>query len=299
MSQTPPAESHQILGGWRLVECLHRGVETELWRVQRRNATETEQAVIKRLYPQQAQLSSARDRIHAEMRWLSRLQHTNIIRLLDFGNEGGSPFVVLQWVEGLDLARLFKNMCAAGDRLPEAAISYIAYELSQALLAVHRCTNSETGECLGLVHRDICPANVLLSTDGEIKLIDFGLALSLCQRQQQPKLEPCGHLAYLSPERARGEMASEQSDLFALGIILWELIEGRRLFAADDATQSLYQIEACVIPPVRESVSANLAELLRSLLHVDANQRFCHFNLSESEVEEGRRALAQLVRRYA
>jgi serine/threonine-protein kinase len=159
--------------------------------------------------------------LREEARILASVRHANVLALLAVGEEpNGEPFLVLELVDGLDL----KGLCAAlasGDRLPDMVAVHIACALLRALAAVQRYLP-------GLVHRDVTPHNVLVSTHGEVKLADFGIALARDRARWTQPLFVKGKVGYMSPEQILGAEIDGRSDQFAVGVILYELLAGER-----------------------------------------------------------------------
>ncbi len=155
------------------------------------------------------------------------LNHPNIIQVFDFGAVGDTYFLAMEFVEGMDLLRLLQEAAKARQRLPYGLSAYIVQQLAKGLDYAHRKTD-EFGQPLAIVHRDISPQNVLLSWDGGVKIVDFGIARARDVHEEQGVIK--GKFAYMSPEQARGEPVDCRSDVFAAGIVLFELVCARPLF---------------------------------------------------------------------
>lgn len=162
-----------------------------------------------------------------EARILARVRHVNVVSLLDaFEDEAGSVVLVLELVRGVDLSTLQDAIAQRGRRLSPAAVAAIGVALCRALAAAQRALAS------GVVHRDVSPHNVLLSVEGEVKLADFGIARARDRERWTATGRVLGKTAYLSPEQLRGEPLTARSDLFAVGVVLYELLVGSRPFDA-------------------------------------------------------------------
>jgi serine/threonine-protein kinase len=158
--------------------------------------------------------------LREEARVLASVRHANVVSLLGFAeDEEAGPFLVLELVEGLDLRALSRRLDP--DRLADGVAVHVACALLRALSAVQRCLP-------GLVHRDVTPHNVLVSSHGEVKLGDFGIALARDRTRWTRPLHVKGKPGYMSPEQIRGEELDPRSDLFAVGIVLYELLAGER-----------------------------------------------------------------------
>ncbi|MBS1119006.1 MAG: serine/threonine protein kinase with repeat [Deltaproteobacteria bacterium] len=172
------------------------------------------------------------------------LNHPNIIQVFDFGAVGDTYFLAMEHVEGLDLLRLLQEAAKARQRLPYGISAYIVQQLVKGLDYAHRKTD-EFGQPLGIVHRDISPQNVLLSWDGGVKIVDFGIARARDVHEEQGVIK--GKFAYMSPEQARGEPVDCRSDVFAAGIVLFELVCARPLFHGK-GKEALEMVKSGAIP---------------------------------------------------
>jgi eukaryotic-like serine/threonine-protein kinase len=158
--------------------------------------------------------------LREEARVLASVRHANVVSLLAFAEDDEvGPFLVLELVEGLDLRALSRGLVP--DRLADGVAVHVACALLRALAAVQRCLP-------GLVHRDVTPHNVLVSSHGEVKLGDFGIALARDRTRWTRPLLVKGKPGYMSPEQIRGEELDPRSDLFAVGVVLYELLSGER-----------------------------------------------------------------------
>src|ERR1051326_4682686 len=175
--------------------------------------------------------AGSRDRMVREAQALGRLgDHPNIVTVFDIGDEQGCPYFVCQYVQGGPLGDMLKS--SPGKRLPLAQTMKIAVEVCRALSHAHQ---------LGIVHRDVKPSNIWMTQDGTVKLGDFGLALRLDSSQVSMQGMLVGTAAYVSPEQAEGQPASPASDLYSLGIVLYEMLTGRRPFLSDNLLGVVWQ----------------------------------------------------------
>ncbi|MEJ7601470.1 MAG: protein kinase, partial [Kofleriaceae bacterium] len=172
------------------------------------------------------------------------LNHPNIIQVFDFGAVGDTYFLAMEYVEGMDLLRLLQEAAKARLRLPYGLSAYIVQQLAKGLDYAHRKTD-EFGEPLAIVHRDISPQNILLSWDGGVKIVDFGIARARDVHEEQGVIK--GKFAYMSPEQARGEPVDCRSDVFAAGIVLFELVCARPLFHGK-GKEALEMVKSGAIP---------------------------------------------------
>src|SRR5262249_37572255 len=176
------------------------------------------------------------------------LNHPNIIQVFDFGAVADTYFLAMEYVDGLDVLRLLQALTRERRRLPYGLAAYVIQQVAKGLDYAHRKTD-EYGEPLAIVHRDISPQNVLVSWDGAVKIVDFGIARARDVHEDTGVIK--GKFAYMSPEQARGEIVDCRSDVFALGIVLYELCAGRPLFPGK-GKEVLEQVLAGAIAPVRD-----------------------------------------------
>src|SRR3954471_2593560 len=176
------------------------------------------------------------------------LNHPNIVQVFDFGAVADTYFLAMEHVEGIDLLQLLQEAAKARQRLPYGLSAYIVQQLAKGLDYAHRKAD-EFGEPLGIVHRDISPQNILLSWDGSVKIVDFGIARARDVHEEEGVVK--GKFAYMSPEQARGEPVDHRSDVFSAGIVLYELACARPLFTGK-GKEVLDLVKSGRIPPPRE-----------------------------------------------
>lgn len=178
-----------------------------------------------------------------EAKLASRLSHRNIVRVLDLGRESGRLYIAMEYVEGYDLNQLLGQLTRRRLPLPSEFALFVVREVLAGLDHAHRARDHH-GTPLGIVHRDVSPSNVLISFEGEVSLCDFGIARAFGrERDPVPEVAPvkdpegsrvqrvrsAGKCSYMAPEHARGDEVDARSDLYAAGILLWELCSGRRM----------------------------------------------------------------------
>ena len=167
-----------------------------------------------------------------EARLAATLDHPNIVHVTDIGEVGGEPFFVMEYVHGQDVRAIMRASMRADKPLPLACALTIVMGVASGLHYVHERRGSD-GRFLGLVHRDVSPANVVVSYDGGVKLVDFGIAKATEQHQSTRSGVLKGKVNYMAPEQCHGVAVDRRTDVFALGILLYETTTGRRLFAGD------------------------------------------------------------------
>ncbi len=200
--------------------------------------------------------------------------HPNLVTTLDAGHNDDQPYAVLEYVDGLDLARLRVTMLERGERFTRAQAVHICMEISKGLAYLHVLADA-SGAPLGVVHRDVTPPNVLLGVDGEVRLCDFGFAKYKSQRTlTEPGLVK-GKFSYLSPEAALGQPVDHRADLFGVGIMLWEMLTMSRLFHARTDYETLKLIQKTEIPTLESSgIDAVLEEIVTKCLARDPVRRY-------------------------
>jgi serine/threonine-protein kinase len=231
---------------------------------------------IKRLHPQFAKDPQFVAMFLDEARLAARIRHPNVIPTLDVVAVAGEVFLVMEYVHGESLSQLVRATKAQGERIPLPIAAHVMAGVLHGLHAAHEARN-ERGEPLGIVHRDVSPQNVLVGTDGVARVLDFGVAKAVGRLVSTDDGAIKGKLAYMAPEQVRGQPVTARTDVFAAAIVLWEIITGRRLFAGDNAGESVHQVlEAAVDPPSRwaPGVPAALDTVVMRGLERDPAARF-------------------------
>jgi serine/threonine protein kinase len=182
-----------------------------------------------------------------EAKIVARLHHPNIVRTFEQGNLDGQVFIAMELLEGRSLWAVWEACRARGVRLRYDVIAWIGARVAEALHYAHEL-HDEAGAPLGIVHRDINPSNVFVTSAGVVKVIDFGLAKAANRASRTATGVIKGKIAYMSPEQASGEEVDRRTDVFALGVTLWELACDRRLFKGKDDVHTLQQIRAARVP---------------------------------------------------
>ena len=228
--------------------------------------------VIKKIRSELSQEETFVERFLNEGRTLVALTHSNIVQIFDMGEVAGEYYLAMEYVEGADLRDLMRRDRPGG--IPLNIAVAVALNVLRGLEYAHRAVG-ENGQSLGIVHRDVSPSNILISTEGDIKVIDFGIA-------KAKTIESCtgvvqGKFAYMSPEQARGEHLDARTDIFSLGIVLYEMLTGIRPFEGSSDLQSLERVkseEPREIREIRHDVDESICKILKKALEKDANERY-------------------------
>lgn len=255
------------IGPYRVVRKLGHGGMARVLLARSVGASGFETYVaIKMLLPEHALDGDLERRLIEEAKQGARLRHRNLVAVRHLGWSDEGYFVVMEWVDGSDLAALIDGP------LDESIALAIACELAEALAFVHGARD-ERGRPLGLVHRDVSPSNVLLSRAGEVKLSDLGIAKATKLKETTQASLRRGKYAYMSPEQVSGKTLDARSDQFAFGILLYELLLGRRPFDGSSIIETMDNIREAGAPDVSDMSDDIGAFLVRCMQH-DPNGRF-------------------------
>jgi eukaryotic-like serine/threonine-protein kinase len=257
------AEIGNVLGNrYRLIELLGQGGMATIYR-----ATDSQlerDVAVKVLRAEYGRDPDFSSRFRHEAQAAAALNHPNVVAVYDFGQDDAGPYIVMELVDGEDLASVIRRTGA----LPPRQAARIAAEIARALAAAH---------ARGFVHRDVKPGNVLVGRDGRVKVADFGIARAVAEAQMTLPGTTLGSVHYFSPEQARGEQATTSSDVYALGIVLFELLTGRRPWEGDSAASiAMARLSGPVPSPsgVRSGVPPALDAIVQQALSRDPSGRF-------------------------
>jgi serine/threonine protein kinase len=208
---------------------------------------------IKRLHPHLAREPEFIEMFLDEARLAARIHHPNVVSILEIGASDQGYYIVMEYVEGDTLGRLLSRAAQIGQRLPLEVGLRILGDTLAGLEAAHEL-NDDEGNPLLIVHRDVSPQNILVGVDGTAKLTDFGVARATSRLSITRAGQLKGKVAYMAPEQARGEAAIDhRADIFAAGVVLWEVLAGRRLFKAEGEAQTLNRVLTDPIPSVKSA----------------------------------------------
>ncbi|MHB8879518.1 MAG: serine/threonine protein kinase [Myxococcaceae bacterium] len=270
----PPAR----FGKYELLAKLARGGMAQTYRAQMRGeAGVVKPVVIKRVLSAYADDKKFVESFIQEARISATLSHSNIAQVFDFGRAEGEYFLAMEFVHGTDLGQVLKAARAKGFwHLPMAVASFVALEMAKGLHYAHTRLGPDMRP-LDLVHRDVSPENVLISWEGEVKLIDFGVAKArLAGRNQTEAGTVKGKYSYFSPEQARGEEIDGRTDIFATGVVLYRMLGGRNPFEGGmhKALYNLARGQYTPLSTLNPGIPADLVSVVERAMALDLNGRF-------------------------
>lgn len=263
----------ESVGGYTLVQKLATGGMAEVWLARRESmAGVVQEVVVKRILPQYASEPEFLQLFLNEARLAIRLSHPNIVQLIEVGSDAKAPFLAMEYVRGQDLGRVIRS---SGKPLPPAVAMRIVADAAQGLSYAHGLTDA-SGAALRVVHRDVSPQNLLISRDGTTKVADFGIARAAGQVSTTQSGVVRGKLLYLSPEQAAGHPLDGRSDLYSLGLVLYELLTGVKPLRRDgDAATLGAALDAHFMRPSQvASVSPAFDEVVLKALKKSPQDRY-------------------------
>jgi serine/threonine-protein kinase len=231
---------------------------------------------IKRVLPHLAQNQNFIEMFLDEARLSARLNHANIVSVFDISKREDTYFLIMEFVDGVNLKKIMESLTKRGQRMRMVEAIHLCIEACRGLSYAHELAD-ETGRPLGIVHRDISPPNIMVTRRGEVKLADFGLAKASTQLQTTDPGVVKGKFSYLCPEAANGLEVDARADIFALGIVLWEMLAGKRLFWGENDYATVKLIQKANIPrlaPINREVEEALEEVLLKALTRDPSHRY-------------------------
>lgn len=267
------------IGPYRIVRRLALGERSEvlLTRVHGPHGFQRT-VVLKRLIGSHARDPQWLRRIAAEAIAYARLSHSAIVRLYDFVDLEGTPALVLEYVPGISLESLVRIKRERGTALGDQEILYVGARVFAALAAAHGARHPETGEFSPVIHRDVSPGNVLVSTHGEVKLSDFGIARVAGVTDETPAGTLLGTYGYMAPEQIVGDPITVRADVYGAALLLWELFAGRHAFERDslpelEILQAMAQPRIPPIQRLRPDLPPALCEALGRALRAEPDER--------------------------
>jgi len=272
------SQKYESFGKYLLLEKLATGGMAEVFLARAPGAAGIAKFLaVKRILPQFSETPEFIDMFKDEAKIAINLAHSNIVTIHEFGMESNQFFIAMDYVEGRNLRQILNKMKKASQTFSIDQIVFVVKEVAAGLDNAHRCLDGSTGRPLNITHRDMSPQNVMISFEGEVKVVDFGIAKAETQLETTRAGTLKGKFGYMSPEQADGQSVDLRTDIFSLGIVLWELLANDRLFIANNEINTLRKIRDCQIPSLRKinpNIHAELERIVMKSLARDRNLRY-------------------------
>jgi len=291
---SPVARNQVVAGRYELLEIIGKGGMAVVWRAIDGASKRT--VAVKRVLGELSADPGIKALFLEEARVGQTLHHANIVQTFDFGkDEKGAYFLVLEWVDGLDLYEYMRAFHQAQGHVPWQSVALVAHQALQGLVAAHERTDA-SGQSLPVIHRDLTPSNVLLGVDGVVKLADFGLARAMDRASMTLPHMIKGKLSYTAPEMLRGQKASVRTDIYCLGLTLWECLAGKKLFAGGTQIEVLENVEQARVPPIErfrpDAPRPLLAAVMKAVCR-DPRDRYSSAREMDASIAELLRSMPQ------
>lgn len=283
-----------IFGRYCLLERLNAGGMAEIFRARPFYPTDsTKYLVVKRILPHLADDADFINMFVDEARITAQLSHPNVCQLYELGLIDDTYYIVMEYIAGRDILALINWYRRQRSFLPPSQVAFIVAEICAGLDYAHAKRDSR-GQSLGVVHRDISPQNILIGFDGSVKVIDFGIARASVRRQRTEVGILKGKFGYMSPEQVRGEDVDNRSDVFATGILLWEMLTARRLFYSKNEYEIIERVRGMEVPPpstINPQIPPELDSIIVRALDRNRETRYQSAGEMESDLREWLRGL--------
>ena len=262
---------------YKVLEKIASGGMAEVFRAESAGLEGFKKTVaIKRVLPHLSEKKQFIGMFLDEARVSAQLSHSNCVQVFDIGVGDNTYFIVMEYVDGADLKGVIEHRKKSAVPFPVEEACLICVRICEGLSYAHELTDNN-GESLHIVHRDMSPPNVLITRFGEVKIVDFGLAKANSQLEKSEPGIIKGKFSYLSPEAAQGLPVDAKTDIFAVGIILWELLAGRRLFMGETDLETVRMVQQAKVPSIRQfnpKVSVELERVMLKSLAGDPAARY-------------------------
>lgn len=267
------------LGKYSIIEKIGSGGMAEIYKAALKGAGGFEKVVvIKKVLPGYANNESFIRMLIQEAKLASLLHHPNIVQIYELGEEDHQYYIAMEYVHGKDLLKILSQCAKAKRRLPNEAVLFIIAEVAAALDYAHQATDLR-GQPLGIIHRDVSPSNIIMSYDGNVKIMDFGVAKAKVQSGDKTRVGVLkGKIGYMSPEQVMGKEIDRRSDIFSLGVILYEAIVLKRLFLGKADLETLLNIRDVRIDKkierYKELLPDPIEKIMRTALAKNPDERY-------------------------
>lgn len=291
MEKTPQKSaapfSPQIFGDYILLDRVAVGGMAEIFKAKQSGPRGFERIlVIKRILSHLNEDQEFKQMFDDEAKIAAQLRHANIVQIFELGDVEGIPYIAMEYVEGRNLRDLTRSIQSKGLQLSLEQVLFIVSETLRGLQFAHHRTDS-SGQALEIIHRDMSPQNIILSYEGEVKILDFGIAKAASRISKTEAGVLKGKFSYMSPEQASGRPISQSTDVYACGVILHELLTGERLFRAESDIETLERVKAGVVPvpsSKNPQVPTELDAITLKCLQRNPEKRFASAGEMQSEI---------------
>jgi len=286
-----PTVSPERFGRYVLLDRIGEGGMAEVYRAVMPGAEGFKRTfVIKKILAQLNQSTDFVEMFVREARTIALLNHPNIVQVFDFGSVDGQYFLAMEYLRGHDVLAVIRRLRDMKRMFPIPVAAFIAHEVAGCLAYAHELTGAD-GRSLDIVHRDVSPSNVMCLREGGVKLLDFGIASGVGDfgPEQTDQSSFRGKIPYMAPERLRNEPFDGRSDLYSLGVMLWEMLTRKRLFRGDSDAETVKNVlELPVRTPssLRPEVPASLDAIVMRMLERDPTRRYQTGHELAEELEE-------------
>jgi serine/threonine protein kinase len=263
-------------GSYQLIAKLATGGMAEIFLARPTGSTSRDVMVLKRILPHLAEDEHFVTMFRDEADLASKVSHKNICRVQEFGEYDGTWFIAMEYLHGVPLSRMMTRLSKVGKMLDVRVVAGIIVQACEGLHAAHEARGPD-GQQLGLVHRDVSPPNIMVCSEGEVKLLDFGIAKARGANSRTRTGTVKGKNAYMSPEQILGKGLDRRSDVFALAVVMYEMLAIRRLFHRDSDFLTFKAITEEPIPDIRErrpDLPPGMRAALLQAMARDPNGRF-------------------------
>jgi eukaryotic-like serine/threonine-protein kinase len=272
------SQNYEYFGKYILLEKIATGGMAEVWLARAPQAGGIAKFVaIKKILPQYSDNPEFIQMFKDEAKIAMNLSHSNIVGIYGYDKEQDQLYLVMDYVEGRNLRQILNKLKGTQQKLSISQIVYMMKEIAAGLDHAHRCLDSATGKPLNITHRDMSPQNIMVSFEGEAKIVDFGIAKAETQIENTKTGTLKGKFGYMSPEQAEGQSTDLRTDIFSLGIVLWELLASDRLFIANNEINTLRKIRECQVPSllkINPNLHPELERITNKALTRDRNLRY-------------------------
>ena len=271
-------QKYETFGDYILLEKLASGGMAEVY-LAKKIASEGVQkfVAVKRILQQ---FSDSKDFIAMfkdEAKIAINLSHSNVVSIYDFGTQSSQFYIVMEFVEGRNLRQILNRIQKLKKQFTIAQVAHIIKQVTEGLDYAHNCIDPTTGQSLNIIHRDISPQNIMLSFEGHAKIVDFGIAKAAHQIESTQAGTLKGKFGYMSPEQVEGQTVDRRTDVFALGIMIWEMLANQRLFLANNEINTLRKIRECDVPRLRDinpNIPLDLDKIVQKALKKNKAERY-------------------------